>query len=107
MTFSRMVSATREPTDTEPANSVTEAMRTACFMVRQREEMDVAKELATSLAPGLLVLVRGRRREPALTNVPRIEERKYDGDGEDVGVLAESGHRIPPMPSGRKTQALV
>lgn len=51
MTFSRMVSATREPTETEPANSVTEATRTACFMVRQREEMEVAKELATSLAP--------------------------------------------------------
>lgn len=38
-----------------------------------------------------------------LTNVPRIEKGKDGGDGKDVGVLAESGHRIPPMPSSRKT----
>lgn len=49
----RRVSATREPTDTEPPNSATAAMAIACFMVRERDETEVAKELATSLAPGL------------------------------------------------------
>ena len=106
MTFSRMVSATREPTETEPANSVTEAMRTACFMVRQREEMDVAKELATSLAPEMSVLVCKTCRG-ILTNVPRIEERKDGSDGKDVGILAKSGHPIPPMSPRRKTRDLV
>ena len=47
----RMVSATRDPTRTAPANSITEAIIMACFIVREREETDVAKELATSFAP--------------------------------------------------------
>ena len=47
----RMVSATRDPTRTAPANSITVAISIACFMVREREETDVAKELATSFAP--------------------------------------------------------
>lgn len=50
----RMVSETREPTATEPLNSMMLAMATACFMVREREETEVAKELATSFAPGLV-----------------------------------------------------
>jgi len=53
----RMVSATREPTKTEPLNSVMEAMTIACFIVRQRDETEVANELATSLAPGMRELV--------------------------------------------------
>jgi hypothetical protein len=46
-----MVSATRDPTDTLPLNSQTAATSIACFMVRDLEETDVPKELATSLAP--------------------------------------------------------
>jgi hypothetical protein len=46
-----IVSATREPTRTAPPNSMTVAMSIACFMVRDREETEVAKELATSFAP--------------------------------------------------------
>jgi len=51
MILVRMVSETREPTATEPVNSMMLAMATACFMVKERDETDVAKELATSLAP--------------------------------------------------------
>lgn len=47
----RMVSATRLPTATLPENSQTEAMAMACFSVRDREDTELAKELATSLAP--------------------------------------------------------
>jgi hypothetical protein len=47
----RMVSATRDPTRTAPANSITVAISIACFIVKDREETDVAKELATSFAP--------------------------------------------------------
>ena len=46
-----IVSATREPTRTAPANSMTDAIIMACFRVRERDETEVAKELATSLAP--------------------------------------------------------
>jgi len=49
----RIVSATREPTAIEPETSVKHAMAIACFIVRDRDEMDVANELATSLAPGM------------------------------------------------------
>jgi hypothetical protein len=47
----RMVSATRAPTVTAPANSMTLAIIIACINVRDREETEVAKEFATSLAP--------------------------------------------------------
>ena len=47
----RIVSATRDPTRTAPANSITVAMSMACFIVKDREETEVAKELATSFAP--------------------------------------------------------
>ena len=50
-TFVRMVSATRPPTPTAPANSSTVAPHMACRYVREREETDEAHELATSLAP--------------------------------------------------------
>jgi len=46
-----MVPETRAPASTAPPNSHTVAMAMACIMVRDREETDVAKELATSLAP--------------------------------------------------------
>jgi hypothetical protein len=49
--FVRIVSATREPTATLPANSHTAAMHIACFIVKDLDETDVANELATSLAP--------------------------------------------------------
>lgn len=80
MILVRMVSATREPTATLPENSQAEAMTMACLRVREREETDVAKELATSLAPvvGKLLLAafcditgvadQGR----LLTDIPRI-----------------------------------
>ena len=42
-----MVSATRAPTRTAPVNSQQAAAKTACFIVRDREETEVAKELAT------------------------------------------------------------
>ena len=51
MTLVRMVSVTREPTSMAPANSMTEAMHIACLRVSEREATEVAKELATSLAP--------------------------------------------------------
>lgn len=47
----RMVSATREPTSTAPANSMTDAIIMACLRVRERDETEVANELATSFAP--------------------------------------------------------
>jgi hypothetical protein len=40
------------PTPTAPANSITVAIIIACFIVSDLDETDVAKELATSLAPG-------------------------------------------------------
>lgn len=54
MTLVRIVSVTREPTSMAPANSMTEAMHMACFKVSDREATEVAKEFATSLAPGKL-----------------------------------------------------
>jgi hypothetical protein len=49
--FVRIVSATRDPTATDPPNSVKEAMIMACFMVNDRDDTDVANEFATSFAP--------------------------------------------------------
>lgn len=51
MILLRRVSVTREPTATEPENSATAATAIACFIVREREETDVANEFATSFAP--------------------------------------------------------
>lgn len=48
-----MVSATLAPTKSAPRNSQIAAARTACFILKDREDTDVAKELATSLAPML------------------------------------------------------
>lgn len=39
------------PTSTAPRNSITVAIHMACQRVNDREDTDVAKELATSLAP--------------------------------------------------------
>ena len=47
----RMVSETDEPMRMAPANSKTEAKRTACFTVMALAPTDVANALATSLAP--------------------------------------------------------
>jgi len=46
-----IVSATRPPTKRAPPNSITEAIIIACIRVSEREETEVAKELATSFAP--------------------------------------------------------
>ena len=43
--------ATFEPMSSAPKNSQTDAMTTACLTVRAFEPTDVAKQLATSLAP--------------------------------------------------------
>jgi hypothetical protein len=51
MILVRIVSATRLPTETLPANSQTEAMAMACFMVNDLDETEVANEFATSFAP--------------------------------------------------------
>ena len=51
MTLFLIVSATRDPASTAPPNSHTVAINIACFMVKDREETDVAKLLATSFAP--------------------------------------------------------
>lgn len=40
------------PTPTAPANSITVAIIIACFIVKDLDETDVAKEFATSFAPG-------------------------------------------------------
>jgi hypothetical protein len=53
MILVRIVSATRAPTATEPQNSMTVAMKMACLRVRERDDTDVANELATSFAPAL------------------------------------------------------
>lgn len=58
MIWFRMVSVTLEPTAIEPLNSMTAAIPIACFIVNDREDTDVAKELATSLAPMRCDLVR-------------------------------------------------
>ena len=47
----RIVLATFEPMSSAPKNSQTDAMTTACLTVRAFEPTDVAKQLATSLAP--------------------------------------------------------
>ena len=39
------------PTKTAPANSQTAAIHMACLRVKERDDTEVAKELATSLAP--------------------------------------------------------
>ena len=72
-----MVSATRDPTDALPLNSHTAAMSMACFMVREQEETDVPKELATSLAPKMSARYGVFVREH--TDVPGIETSEYDG----------------------------
>lgn len=59
MILSRTVAATREPTLTDPANSMQAAMTIACLSVRDREETDEANELATSLAPSWVRLEGG------------------------------------------------
>ena len=51
MIFVRIVSDTRAPTVMEPANSMHVAINMACFIVRDREDADVAKKFTTSLAP--------------------------------------------------------
>ena len=42
------------PTRTAPRNSINDARTMACFIVNDREDTDVANELATSLAPMFL-----------------------------------------------------
>lgn len=54
MIFVRIVSGTRVLTAMEPVNSMHVAINMACFIVRDREDTDVAKEFAASLAPGSL-----------------------------------------------------
>lgn len=49
----RIVSATPLPAAMLPPSSHIEAKNTACFNVRDREETDVANELATSFAPAI------------------------------------------------------
>jgi hypothetical protein len=49
--FVRTVSDTRAPTVTAPVNSITVATIMAWVRVSDREDTDVAKEFATSLAP--------------------------------------------------------
>jgi len=51
MIFVRIVSNTRAPTAMESANSMHAAINMAYFIARDREDTDVAKEFATSLAP--------------------------------------------------------
>ena len=45
-----MVSATRAPTRTAPVNSQQAAAKTACLIERDRDETEVANELATCRA---------------------------------------------------------
>jgi hypothetical protein len=59
MILVRIVSATRDPTATLPENSHTEAISMACLRVREREDTEVAKELATSLAPEFVSYFQG------------------------------------------------
>lgn len=114
MILVRMVSATRSPTATLPANSQTEATAIACLRVRDLDETDVANELATSLAPGQGVVStrpwswrgsapslsqdNGRRRR-RLTNIPSIKESKETRNRKDVIVLAKNRHVVYVAPS--------
>jgi hypothetical protein len=74
-------------------------------MVKERDETEVAKELATSLAPmssrvRYVFLFGILRPREGYTNVPGIEEGKHSGQGKDVVILmkggrhARSGERI-------------
>lgn len=47
----RMLSAVLGPSAMAPVSSMTVAIMQACFSVKLREPTEVAKELATSLAP--------------------------------------------------------
>lgn len=107
MTLVRIVSVTWAPTAIAPANSMQEAMTMACFKVRDRDATDVAKELATSLAPRIdrqiqsseerieeqdqKISFRPGRRH---TNIPRIEEREDGTDSKKIVELRKRSHLV-------------
>jgi hypothetical protein len=65
-------------------------------MVSDLDETEVAKELATSLAPvrhELRFDDKGDEREEG-TDVPGVENGEYGGDDKDVVVLMEYGHCV-------------
>lgn len=64
-------------------------------MVRDLDETDVPKELATSLAPKQSVII--REHTSTHTNVPRIEAGKDDGQGKDVVILMEYRHLLAKL----------
>jgi len=54
-------------------NSITEAMIMACFIVNDREETDVAKEFATSLAP----IFHASRKAKIIANAKTVQMLAY------------------------------
>jgi hypothetical protein len=65
----------------------------ACFMVSDLDETDVAKELATSLAP--VKLASTYRKEDGIpTNIPSIERREECSKSKDVIKLMKGGHPL-------------
>lgn len=69
----------------------------ACLRVRERDATEVAKELATSLAPCdgqslCQTSVSFAKKNSEHTNVPCVKERKDGGYGEDIIELRKAGH---------------
>ena len=99
MTPPLMVLVTRAPTSTAPANSQIPAAIIACRKVNDRDDTDVAKEFATSLAP--IPYCRGITEVVSLTNstcspaayytTHSIDERRNQREGEEVAILVP-GH---------------
>ena len=54
-----------------------------------RDETEVAQELATSLAPRCVSIEGNRKGFGECTDVPGIEERKDCADGKDVIILVK------------------
>jgi hypothetical protein len=81
------------PTPTAPANSITVAIIIACFIVRDLEDTEVAKEFATSFAPiETLDPNTLMKKKIYHTNVPSIEKRKDHANGKYVIKLMENRH---------------
>ena len=62
----------------------------ACFIVRDLEETEVAKEFATSFAP--VISQYQTKSNPEFlsrTDIPSIKEGKYHANGKDVVELVE------------------
>jgi hypothetical protein len=93
MILVRIVSATRAPTPIDPLTSQTVASIIATGKVMDREETDVAQELATSLAPMIRVSFDcALGVDLRLTNHERIKECEDEAKGKDIVELMKISH---------------